>query len=382
MMTRIRNKIKTIMMGDEKTKFISISSFLFLLSLLYKGAVNSRIAAYKTGIFKKKRLPCKIISIGNITVGGTGKTPLTIYIAELLTGIGLSVVVISRGYKGTAENTRSIVSDGQEILIDAKKSGDEPFMMAQTLLRFRIPVIVGKSRYHAGLLAIKRFKPDVILLDDAFQHLRIFRDINLVLLDGKKPFGNNYLLPRGVLREPISSLTRGDAFIFTRTDRLLTGSLSELTPIKNKTILDLPVFQTAHVPYISDSIKNNRNDPSISQPKDFGILKNRKVLAFSGIAGNLDFKNTIERFSCDIKSFIEFPDHHLYHDDDLKKITQAAREKGVDCILTTEKDYVKIRERFSWPFDLVIVGIKISFGDQEEPFRTFIKNRLEIPAQE
>ncbi|MBU4464115.1 MAG: tetraacyldisaccharide 4'-kinase, partial [Proteobacteria bacterium] len=216
MTDKIRTKIKSIMTGKDKTCFFSMGSFLFIISLAYGYAVKLREFCYKIGIVKSKRLLCAVISIGNITVGGTGKTPMTIKVAQIIRRLGYKVAIISRGYKGGAEKTGGIVSNGHTILMESDKAGDEPFMMASKLKD--IPVVVGQNRYKAGWLAIKEFDPDVIVLDDAFQHLNLKRDIDIVLLDCEHPFGNAHLLPRGILREPISALKRSDAFVLTRFD--------------------------------------------------------------------------------------------------------------------------------------------------------------------
>ncbi len=215
-MSNIKQKIKAIMTDEGKSRLLSFESFLFVISLLYGGVVKLREFFYKKKMLKSERLPCKVISVGNVTVGGTGKTPMTIYVAELLNRLGYKVAILSRGYKGGAEKTGGIVSDGRTIFMEPDMSGDEPFMLAAKLKN--TPVIVGKNRFEAGMLAIKKFKPDIIVLDDAFQHLKLVRDINLVLSDCRRPFGNTHMLPRGTLREPLSALLRGDAFILTRSD--------------------------------------------------------------------------------------------------------------------------------------------------------------------
>ncbi len=377
MRNKIKKKIEAIMRGGGKSRFFSLESFLFIVSLSYGGAVKLRESCYRKGIIKSKKLPCKVISIGNITVGGTGKTPMTIHVAELVNQLGYSVAIISRGYKGGAEKTGGIVSNGQSILMGADSAGDEPFMMASKLKNS--PVVVGRNRFETGLLAVKKFNPDVIVLDDAFQHLKLERDIDIVLLDNRHPFGNTHLLPRGILREPVSSLLRGDVFVFTRSDSVSDSvkatSLAKLKGFRR----GRPVFYSSHVPYLY-KVKKGKNVPSmISQSSyscDFEFLKGRKVVAFSGIAINNDFRRTVEGLKCYVTDFLEFPDHHLYSDDDFYKILRSVRDANTDFILTTEKDYVRIAHRITWPVDLVVIGIKIFFGDDDAAFSAFIKSRL------
>ncbi|MEA3279981.1 MAG: tetraacyldisaccharide 4'-kinase [Thermodesulfobacteriota bacterium] len=378
MLDKIRTKIETIMTGSEKTKFFSVGSLLFALSLCYGYAVRLRENCYKKGILRSRKLPCKIISIGNITVGGTGKTPMTIKVAEIVKRLGCKVAVISRGYKGSAEKTGGVVSDGKTILMGPDKAGDEPFMIASKLKD--IPVVVGQNRFEAGRLAIQEFDPDVIVLDDAFQHLGLKRDIDLVLLDCGHPFGNNHLLPRGTLREPASAMLRGDAFIITRSDYAGDTILSTFTDKLRNLAHGKPVFRSCHIPNIykaekekNRSIHRRLQDLLIYNPE---YLKKRKVVAFSGLAGNSDFRLTIKKLKCDLIDFLEFTDHHNYSDIDLNRIYKSYLESKADFLLTTEKDYVRIAHRITWPIDLVVVNIEVSFGNDDEAFNAFIKKGL------
>ena len=378
-MKSLREKTENVMKGRRKVDLFSFASFLFIISIFYNIVIRIRITGYKIGILPTKRLPCKVISIGNITIGGTGKTPLTIYLAEYLKKKGYNVTVISRGYKGKAEKKGAIVSDGKTVFLGPQEAGDEAFMMANQLKKNKIPVIVGQNRYKAGILALDKFKPGIIVLDDGFQHLRLFRDIDLLLLDGNDPFGNQYLLPRGILREPISSLSRSNAFVLTRTD-IASGSTESFTGI-NKYSSFRPIYHTTHTLYIYKVIEGYKDKTCIEDVSkklsfDINILKGKKIFAFSGIAKNEDFKRSIEKISCNIRGFVGYPDHHSYSDTDLSDLLQSAMAKNVDFILTTEKDYVRIAHKIEWPIKLVVIGIKISFGKDENSFKTFISGRL------
>lgn len=375
MLNKIKKKIEIIMAGEGRSSFSSVEFLLFTVSIFYGGLVKFRSKAYDRGIIKSKKLPCKVISIGNITVGGTGKTPMTIYVAELVQKLGFVVAVISRGYKGELEKTGGIVSDGKTVLMGPEKAGDEPFMLAGRLKN--IPVIVGKDRFEAGMRAVKNFNPDVIVLDDAFQHLKLKRDINLVLLDAKRPFGNSHLLPRGILREPLSSLSRSDAFILTRSDCAseieAEKSLAELKGFMQ----GKPTFNTSHVPYVY-IVENGKkvSFESISRNSflhDFDFLKDRRVFAFSGIARNDDFRRTVEGFKCIVAGFLEFPDHHGYSESDFNKVLRLAKQANVEFLFTTEKDHARIDDMMTWPIDLVVVGINIYFKSDEKAFSDFVK---------
>ncbi len=377
-MSNIFKKIERIMNSKRKAGLISLESLLFMLSLIYGGAVKARGCLYNRGILWAKKLPCVVISIGNITVGGTGKTPMTIHVAELVKRMGYKVVVISRGYKGLAEKTGGIVSDGKTIFMEADKAGDEPFMIANRLKN--VPVVVGKNRFNAGMTALNSFNPDVIVLDDAYQHLRLKRDIDLVLLDNICPFGNHRLLPRGTLREPLSALMRSDAFILTRSD-VAKEPESTYNSVKLKSYArGKPIFKAIHVPYIYEVVKggtlSSQTTEESSAKHGFECLRERTAFVFSGIARNIDFYNTIKGFKCKVTGSSEFTDHHRYTDRDLNMILQSAKESNADLIITTEKDYARISNRIEWPIDLVVVGIKISFENYDNEFNLFIKNRL------
>ncbi len=367
-------------MKDEgRPRLSPLSAVLYALSLLYSMVVRLRAAGYRTGLLKTKQLPCRIISIGNITVGGTGKTPLTVLVAELVQRLGYKTAVISRGYRGKAEKSGGIVGDGRSILMDAETAGDEPYMMAQRLKELEVPILVGRNRYEIGRLAVREFQPDVIILDDAFQHLQLARDINLVLLDGKSPLGNFHLLPRGILREPQSALKRANAFILTRVKQADADAISHLPANLEKIACDRPVFRTSHTPYIVDVFESHGSDRNAGTPSHshgLELLQDLKVFAFSGIAKNKDFQQTLEDLRCNVEDFMEFPDHHRYTDEDIQSIVTAAFNTGSEFLATTEKDYVRITQWVPLPLKLAVIGVRTSFGRDSDGFHEYIKERL------
>ncbi len=372
-MSIVRKRIEKVMYSEgESTPFFQ-GFLLLILSVLYGIPVKAREVLYRKKIFRQKRLPCKVVSIGNITVGGTGKTPMTICLAEMLTGFGRKVVVISRGYMGRAEKMGGIVSDGREILMDPDSSGDEPFMMAARLNN--IPVVVGQNRYNAGLLAIRNFNPEIILLDDGFQHRKLFRDIDLLLLDSERPFGNSRLVPRGVLREPADSIKRADAFILTRTSSDNTRTRNIINAVSGSQ----PVFEACNSFYFfkvkKDGVLNRaagiRNEPS----DDFSSLAGKKVVAFSGIAGNDHFRKTLSEFKCDLLAFTGFPDHHRYTAGDRERISKSVKDESAELVMTTEKDFARMGGKFNFPVDMMVVGVKMCIKD-ENSFRKFILSKL------
>ena len=362
------------MTGTVRSPAMSLASVLYLISLGYGGLQKLRGAWYRHRPSASKRLACKVISVGNIAVGGTGKTPMTIYVAGRLKHFGYRVAVISRGYKGAAEKTGKVVSDGQTISVNPEVAGDEAYLLACRL--HGVPVVVGKKRFDGGLLALNTFNPDVIVLDDAFQHMKLARDIDLVLLDNRQPFGNAYLLPRGILREPVAALVRADAFVLTHSGGIPGPATDRLKTIAPHCAL----FASDHKPYFY-RVSSRANVPLselsgqvISNPS--GLLSRQRVTAFSGIARNDDFRQTLDNLQCDLTRFLTFPDHHFFADSDFEAIVRAAEQTSAKFIITTEKDYARFGHRTTWPLELIVVGVAISFGRDAERFDAFLKERL------
>jgi tetraacyldisaccharide 4'-kinase len=373
-----KQKVESVMTGEGKTPPVSLASALYTISLIYGAAQRLRDFAYRQRVFPSYRLPCKVICVGNITVGGTGKTPMTMHVAQEIKRLGYRAAIVSRGYRGDAESRGGIVSNGRSICMGPEQAGDEPYMMARALKE--IPVIVGKNRYAAGILAVDKFQPDVIVLDDGFQHLRLKRDIDLVLLDHARPFGNGHLLPRGILREPISSLARGSACILTRypagRDKAATASIDLI----KKYSPQRRVFTSSHNPYCyavksGQMISDSRGVERYSGQQIDG-LKKEPVFGFSAIAHNADFQNTVKSFGLNAKGFLEFSDHHRYTVHDLNNIQSKAENAGVSRLITTEKDLVRLSPQNPFPLELIVVGVNVSFGDDQQQFVSFLKEQL------
>ena len=378
-MLHFKKKIEFIMNSGGNPPPPSLASLLLGISIFYGAAQRLRTTCYRHQLLPSRELPCKVISVGNITVGGTGKTPMTIYVAREIKRAGFNVVIVSRGYKGGAEKHGGIVSDGRTLYMDAEQAGDEPYMIACRLKG--VPVVVGKNRFAAGMLAIEKYQPDVIVLDDAFQHLKVKRDIDLVLLDHMRPFGNSRLLPRGILREPVSSLARSAACILTRFRvGAEEAALSSLAGIQ-MLVPGIPVFTSSHVPYwymVHRGAPNSFEAVSdVFSAKDIDKIKDRKVFCFSGIARNDDFQHTVKDLGFKVTGRLEFSDHHQYTEKDLATILHCAEDTGADRLITTEKDHARIVFKEPMPLGLIVVGVKVSFEDREQDFISFIKNRLQ-----
>lgn len=347
---------------------------LYGLSRIYGFGARLRNRGFESGVPAAHRLPCRVVSVGNLTTGGSGKTPMTLYLAQMLKELGFSPVIISRGYKGRMEKAGGVVSDGRNILADSEQAGDEPLMLASQMTH--IPVLVGADRYAMGRYAISRFSPDVILLDDAFQHRRLYRDLNLLVVDAGTGFGNGHLLPRGILREPLESLVRADIVVITGAEKPCEGVEALISRIKP----GIPIFRAVSAPFVHGMAKSDADPPlelEVSdRPEDFAFFKQARVLAFSGIARNQAFKQMIAGMAGDVPEFLEFPDHHAYSSGDLAQIARRAVSSGADYIATTQKDFVRIRGRVRFPVDLAVIGIHMDFGTAHRDFAAYFEARL------
>jgi tetraacyldisaccharide 4'-kinase len=351
---------------------LSFERLMYGFSKVYENGIQFRNNLYKTGILKIKKLPCFVVSIGNITAGGTGKTPMTIYLCKYFTALGFKVAVVTRGYKGELEHKGGVVSDGKRILCNPEEAGDEAYMMAQIL---KSPVIAGKKRFESGMTAIEKYSSDIIILDDAFQHMALKRDLNLLLLDTKKPLGNGYLLPRGTLREPAASIHRSDAIIFTRSDQN-PDTVFDHTNINSKRI---PLFKSIHVPYVIRIATGENNIQSLEAQSDIlNHIKGKRAFLFSGIANNSAFKNSCENLKLIVCHHIQFPDHYQYTQPEIDTITESFNQSNAEYIVTTHKDYIKITNIFPSDYPILILGVKIEFdSNNKKYFEQFIEKKIQ-----
>ncbi len=348
---------------DSVRRFSPTRAILHLGSLIYRLIVFSRNRLYDRQVLKSVRLACPVISVGNLTVGGTGKTPCVIGHAKLLARHGYRPAVLSRGYGGKNQESVNIVSDGTGVRQNAAAAGDEPLLIARSLPG--VPVITGAKRALTGQAAIEQFNADVLICDDAFQHRQISRDINIVLLDAERPLGNGRLLPRGELREPAESLRRADCIVLTRADK--TGP----TPARIARIADasgIPVFRAVH--RFRELIGP---DGGVLPPEH---LRGKKVCAFCGIAKPASFKKILLEAEAEILSFIDFPDHYVYNRDDLEALRRHFSAQNADCRLTTEKDAMRLEAFPDFLQTLFVARVEMEILPTTPSFEDFIINRL------
>ncbi len=328
-------------------------------SRLYEKALKKDQARRRK---KRVKLPAPVISIGNLSTGGTGKTPVTIWMCEFLLKMGFRPAVLTRGYgrRGSSPARVPLFGNPAEL---SDLFGDEPVMISEHLPS--TPVWVGKDRAASGKAALARTAVDVFVLDDGFQHLALDRDLDIVLLDCRSPFGNGFVLPAGPLREPPSNLKRADAFVITHVDRdadaaPLRDSLERLFP-------GIPVFACRHK---VRGISLRKGEP-VFDPKE---LWDRRAVVFAGIARPEGFFNDIRQAGIRICVSFGFPDHHRYTAGDFSRIFHAASEHGAGVIITTAKDAVRIPLPYRDSVSVAEIGI--DFGPDYEGFTSLTRAML------
>ena len=314
-------------------------------SRLYERAVQIRLGLYRRRILRPQELGCPVVSVGNLTVGGTGKTPVAEMLARELQRRGRRVAILSRGYKSVPrpfmQRLRNklfrhldlfpprIVSDGKDVLLDSRRAGDEPHMLAKNLPG--VCVLVDKDRVKSGLHALRHFESDILLLDDGLQYQRLRHGIDVVLIDRQSPFGNERLLPRGTLREPPANLSRASYIIVTKSgpepDEVLLARLRTL----NRTAA---IIECSHAPRHWEDLKTGMKFP-------LGHLRGRHVGALSGIARPESFEEGVRQLGAVVEVSKAFADHHRFTKKEILRFLEWCDRRSLDALVTTEKDAVR-----------------------------------------
>ncbi len=335
------------------------SPFLFLgrpLSPLYAAAMRLRETLYSRTILASEKPAAPTISVGNLVLGGTGKTPMVRYLVELLQNSGCNPAIISRGYKGKAKETINVVASGGKVHLPPQEAGDEPYMLAKSLPETM--VLTGKKRIYPARKAVE-MGADCLILDDGFQHLAIQRDVDIVLFDAAYQAGNSRLLPAGPLREPVTALRRADCFMLTGTTEKNRKRAEKFAKLLEKRFPAIPVFFGER----STLSFYNIDGKACTGPGG-------KVLAFCGIAQPQRFENSLKEAELDLQEFITFADHTSYSSTRIERIEQKAIACGATALITTEKDSVKLQNLpFSIP--LFIAGFTMK---TTEDFPQFLQN--------
>ena len=317
---------------------MTLAEFLYYLGYSFKK---------RRSVKMQMRLPCKVISVGNITVGGTGKTPAAVALAEEAGKRGFQPVILTRGYRGKAKGPCFVNKEGR-VVLSVEEAGDEPVVMARRLKD--VPVVKSADRYEGGLFAARHFGneslPLLCILDDGFQHWRLARDVDIVLVDGQNPFGNRKMLPVGPLRGPLTELKHAHIMVVTKKrNEPLAAELKDIN-------VDAPVYSASH------EITGLRGpDDSLM---NIGMMKGRNVLAFCGIANPESFRNTLSALGCRITDLKKYRDHYRYNEKDMSGLEEMGKRLRTDYLITTEKDMVKIRELPRIPANLLSLEIGFS----------------------
>lgn len=324
-------------------------------------AARFRRALYDRGLLKPERLPRPVVSVGNLSVGGSGKTPHVRFIADWLSKEGRRVAILSRGY-GRSTHGVVWVSDGEKMLADWSESGDEPYLLASSLKN--VPVLVAESRVEAGRACLSKMPVDLFLLDDGMQHLALHRDLDILLVEAARGLGNRLTLPFGMLREPPSHARYADAVVVTKCRTIEQGRAVATTipHVSGKTV--------AYSAIRSRTIVDRHGNARPIDPR--GTV----VAAFSALARNDQFVRTLTEAGYDVRSFTGFRDHHRFGESDLRKIASAA--KGLP-LLTTEKDLVRLPATL--PFEVEALSVEVEWLAGWDALSSKIRNTIGNHAQ-
>ena len=337
-----------------------LRTLLYALSFVYARIVQLRLWLYRRRIFRQHTLGCLVISIGNLTVGGTGKTPIVEKFAQALRTGGRRVAILSRGYKSVPRASKRtwldrlrghdpdpprVVSDGKSLLLDSLTAGDEPYMLANNLKD--VIVIVDKNRVKSGLFAIKELKADTLLLDDGLQYLHLKHRLDIVLIDRQAPFGNEYLLPRGTLREPPRNLRRASYIFITKSTGEPNDALIERIRRYNRTA---EIIECAHRPLHLQNVTTGEQQP-------LDTLRDAYVGALAGIAAPESFEDALRKLGARIEISKHYTDHHRYTEAELQSFINRCIRRDLQMIVTTEKDAVRF-PRFAKP-DVPIFFLRV-----------------------
>jgi tetraacyldisaccharide 4'-kinase len=349
------------------TGAVIYGTLLKALSWLFSLGVQLRLWLYRERILRDHPLGCLVVVVGNLTVGGTGKTPVVEKFARALRDRGRKVAILSRGYKSkappfwkkawygithTQEPPPRVVSDGQDVFLDSEEAGDEPYMLARNLPG--VVVLVDKNRVKAGAYAIKKYGCDTLVLDDGFQYLPLKGRLNLLLIDKTNPFGNGNLLPRGILREPVKHLRRANYIFLTksngRRDPELEATIARYKP-------DADIIECAHKPQYLQRLDAKPGAAGAREPLEW--LKGRRVFAFSGIATPESFEKFLRDLGALLVGRERFLDHYRYTPEDLEDLYGAAERERAECLVTTEKDAVRIAAPGGSPLPVYYLRLEI-----------------------
>ena len=359
---RTKNKVRAqnAKTKDQNQEISQRRMILIPFSTIYGALMRARREAYRRGWLAVSSLPAPVISVGNLTTGGTGKTPLVEWICRRLAEDNHNVCVLTRGYRRENPKTQVLVSNGKELLATEREAGDEPYLLARNLLGIAA-VVCNSDRVQAGRWAIENLGCKVFVLDDGFQHQKLARDLDIVTIDATNPWGGGALLPEGRLREPLEGLARADCVVMTRVEQ--QENLQSLA-VKVKDLADeIPIFNSRMLPSQLRPMVNHSFDPS-----------KRSMGAFCGVGNAESFFNLLRSQGHELAFTHAFADHHDYTQFDIDDLVRAATGEGADSLVTTAKDEVKIKN-LNVSLPCYVLDIQISL-DNADRFVELIRNAI------
>jgi tetraacyldisaccharide 4'-kinase len=330
----------------------------------YRGLLRARQWLYDRQILTSRPLPCAVISIGNLTVGGTGKTPAVEHAVRTLLTLGARPAVVSRGY-GRRSTGVQVVADGRGVLLAPRDAGDEPFLLARRLPG--VPVVVGANRYEAARLALDRFGVSAVVLDDGFQQRSLRKDLEIVLVRAANPWGNGRLFPAGPLREPVEALARAHLIVVSGAAGL--EAVSSVAAVAARHAPGVPVAAAHH-----EAVECWEALRMIREPAS--ALADRRLFGFAGIAWPGDFRRTLEELGVDLAGFEAFPDHFWYARTDLDRLAGRARAVGAEGLVTTEKDWVRLGSLPVSPLSLYALDVRLVLDSGADRWREALARLL------
>lgn len=341
----------------------------------YGAIADLRQTLYRKGAFKSYDLKIPTISVGNLSVGGTGKTPLVSYIAEILAENGEKVCILTRGYGRENPKERVIVSDGERVFADALQAGDEPFELANKLLGKAV-IIADANRAGAGFEAREKYGISAFILDDGFQHVRVKRNLDIVLVDATNPFGNYKVLPAGILREPIKNLQRADVVIISRANLVTESEILNLKSQISSFNSDCKIFVSKNkitkITKLKDFFTKQETTAESEQSKTPETRFQTRSAAFCALGNPENFFKQLREEGCDLTYTKAFPDHYFYSQSEILKTEKEAIAKGAEVLLTTAKDAAKLAHlKFNLPCFVAESGL---IFDDEPAFIEIIRN--------
>ena len=351
---------------DKTAPIRALLAVLFAFSCVFRLVVAIRYWFYDLGILRRFPLGCQVISIGNVTAGGTGKTPVTEKFARELTLAGRKVAILSRGYRRKEApwwkrtftqviDPPLVVSDGRHVLLDAAVGGDEPYMLANNLPG--VCVIVDRNRVKAGRWAIRHYGCDTLILDDGFQYQRLKHSLEVVLVDKTNPFGNGHMLPRGVLREPAKHIARADVIFLTKSDGDTDEVIADIRELNGKA----EIIECRHAPRLLKDVWSREELP-------LDWLKGKTLATLSGIAVPQGFEDSLRRLGAKVIWCERYADHHRYDSSEIIYALNRTADLGAEALITTEKDAVRFPQLKTTPVPCYYLRVDIEILKGAENF--------------